>query len=70
MLQIKPYVDKPDQYGVLIHSVGSYERIKRWDGQVFTKNSEKPYNTVLIDTLRIINLYAVASLDCYSELQI
>lgn len=70
MFRIKPYVDKPDQYGVLIHSVGSYERIKKWDGQVLPKDSKKPYNMVLCNTLRIINLYVVASLDCYSELEI
>lgn len=70
MFRIKPYTDKPDHYGVLIHSVGSYERIKKWDGQVLPEDSEKPYETVVCDTLRTINLYAAASLDCYSELQL
>lgn len=33
MFQIKEYADKPDDYGVLIYSMGSYERMKKWDGQ-------------------------------------
>ena len=35
-----------------------------------TKNSEKPYDTVVCGTLRTINLYVTASLDCYFELKI
>ena len=70
MFHIKPYADKPDHYGVLIHSMGSYERIKKWDGQDTSQDSEKPYDTVVCNTLRKINLYAVASLDCYSEIKI
>lgn len=70
MFQIEEYADKPDHYGVLIHSMGSYERIKKWNGQVLSRNAEKPYDTVLFDALRTINLYVTAALDCYSELQI
>jgi len=50
--------------------MGSYERIKKWDGQALSRNSEKPYDTVLFGALRTINLYVTAALDCYSELQI
>lgn len=70
MCHIEPYADKPDRYGLLIHSMESYERIKKWDGQVLTQDFEKPYDTVVCSTLRTINLYVTASLDCYSELQI
>ena len=67
MCHIKEYADKLDHYGLLIHSMESYERIKKWDGLVPTQESEKPYDTVVCGTLRTINLYVTASLDCYSE---
>lgn len=70
MCHIEEYADKPDHYGVLIHIMGSYERIKKWDGQLLSRNSEKAYDTVVCGTLRTINLYFTASLDYYSELQI
>ena len=70
MFLIEEDANKPDHYGVRIHSMGSYERIKKWDGQVIPQDSEKPYDIVVCNTLRTINLYAVASLDCYSEIQI
>ena len=70
MCHIEEYADKPDHYGLLIHSMESYERIKKWNGQVLSPDCEKPFDTVLCGTLRTINLYVTASLDCYSELKI
>ena len=37
MCHIEEYADKPDHYGLLIHSMESYERIKKWDGQVLNQ---------------------------------
>ena len=70
MFLIEEDANKPDHYDVRIHSMGSYERIKKWDGQVISQDLEKPYDTVVCNTLRKINLYAVVSLDCYSEIKI
>ncbi|MCM1233292.1 MAG: hypothetical protein NC489_24505, partial [Ruminococcus flavefaciens] len=70
MCHIEEYADKPDRYGLLIHSMESYERIKKWDGQILSQDGEKPCDTVLCITLRTINLYVTVSLDCYSGLQI
>lgn len=61
MFRIEEDANKPDHYGVLIHSMGSYERIKKWDGQALFENPENPYNITVCDIPRILNIYVVAS---------
>lgn len=60
MFRIEEYSDKPNTYGVMIHSFESYERIKKWDEQERANNPEKPYDTVVSNKLRMINLFVVA----------
>ena len=65
MFQINPYADKPNAFGLLIHSFISYERIGKWDEERYKKGGRKPYFIEICDTPRRINLYAVADEDIF-----
>ncbi len=65
MFQIKVYEDKPNAFGLPIHSFISYERIGKWDVERCKKGGRKPYFIEICDTPRRINLYAVANEDIY-----
>lgn len=65
MFHIKPYADKPNTFGLFVHSFVSYERIGKWDADRYAKGGRKPYFIELCGTPRWINLYMVADEDAY-----
>ena len=65
MFQIKPYADKPNAFGLFVHSFVSYERIGKWDEDRYKKGGRKPYFIELCSTSRRINLYMVVDEDVY-----
>ena len=67
MFQIKKYTDKPDTFGLFIHSFKSHERIGRWDAKRYEQGGRKPYYIEHCGTPRWINLYAAADADVYYD---
>ena len=65
MFQIKPYSDKPNAFGLFVHSFVSYERIGKWDEDRYRKSGRKPYFIELCGSPRWINLYMVVDEDVY-----
>lgn len=63
MFQIKQFKDKSDTFGLLVHSLQSYDKIKKYDEATHVENSENPYFVKVSATSRTINVYIVASMD-------
>ena len=63
MFHIKQLKGKPDTFGLLVHRLQSYDKIKKYDEASHVESAEKPYFIEVGATSRTINVYIVASMD-------
>ena len=61
MLRLGERGDEHGDVGFKIHSFSTFDQVKKWNGDVKKKSDKNAYFIEVGDTVRTVNLYAVAS---------
>ncbi len=61
MFQFIKYEDKREVFGFKVHSLSTFDKIKKYDEADNAESAEKPYSIEVSRAKRTINLYAIAS---------